>query len=124
MIAPAAAAFLIAFVTFFLIMDTAAAMSGRLGILGTAMFAVIINMGAASNTLGSVDGVTLLDKLHLACLAYILSALMVTVRTWHIQHAEVGPAALVAFNRRWVLILSTGYLLLTAMLIGDAIVSG
>jgi hypothetical protein len=63
-------------------------MAGRLDMLGTGLFAVVLNLCAVSAILDSVDGLTLFDELHIVCLLFIVAALLVTVRSWQLHHAK------------------------------------
>jgi hypothetical protein len=63
----------------------------RVTLLVASLFAMVINMRSASTALGSEHGLTLIDKLHVAGLAYVVavSAATVLVRL-RVEHAERG----------------------------------
>ncbi len=116
MATPVFAAFVIALLTFFLNMDSPPAMAGRLGMLGTALFAIVLNMRSASDALGSVDGITLIDEIHIVCLAFIVAALLVTVRSWQLHHVKSGMRVR-RLNYWSAGILATAYVVLNSGLI-------
>lgn len=89
-------------------------MAGRLGMLGTGLFAVVLNLRAVSEILGSVDGLTLFDELHIVCLLFIVAALLVTVRSWQLHHAKADARVVRRMNYRSVAILGLAYLLANA----------
>jgi hypothetical protein len=117
MIIPIFAAFAIAFLTFFLNMDTPPAMAGRLGMLGTSLFAVVLNLRAVSDVLGNVDGITLVDKMHIACLLFIVIALLVTVRSWQLHHVKAEARVVRRLNYWSAGIMGLAYLLANAGLV-------
>lgn len=57
------------------LLDTA---SG-LGLLAGALFAVVVNQQSAESVLGRVEGLTLIDKIHINAMAYILANAIVIV---------------------------------------------
>lgn len=117
MIIPVFAAFVIALLTFFLNMDTPPAMAGRLGMLGTGLFAVVLNLRAVSDVLGNVDGITLLDKIHIACIVFIVAALLVTVRSWHLHHVKAEARVVRRLNYWSAATLGFAYLLVNVGLV-------
>lgn len=71
---------LLLLVSFFLHLDGGFRfLDSRITLQAGALFATVINMRAASSALGSEDSMTLVDKVHLAALFYILSGVLVTV---------------------------------------------
>jgi hypothetical protein len=64
----------LAFVSYFLHLDSSATLGPRFSLLAGSMFAVVISLRSASNDLGSVAYLTLLDCIHLAVISYILIA--------------------------------------------------
>ena len=51
----------------------------RVTLLGGALFACVINMRSASSILGSEDGITLVDKVHITVLTYIVFSAILAV---------------------------------------------
>jgi hypothetical protein len=64
----------LALVSYFLHLDSSATLGPRFSLLAGSMFAVVISLRSASNDLGSVEYLTLLDCIHLAVIFYILVA--------------------------------------------------
>jgi hypothetical protein len=124
MIIPVFAAFMIALLTFFLNMDTPPAMAGRLGMLGTGLFAVVLNLRAVSDVLGNVDDITLLDKIHILCFVFIVVALLVTVRSWQLHHAKADARRVRRLNYWSAAVLGLTYLLANAALVLGAALTG
>ncbi|MFD5424603.1 hypothetical protein [Streptomyces sp. NPDC127084] len=74
--------------------DSMTGLTTRYGILGAAVFALVVNMRAASQSLGAVFGVTLVDGIHLLALMYTLVALVTTTYVWrHLGTPEEKGAA-------------------------------
>ncbi|RKN65860.1 hypothetical protein D7231_23865 [Streptomyces klenkii] len=66
-------------------LETTARLEGihnRLGVLGGGLFVVVLNMQQASDVVTSADGLTLIDRLHLTTLAFLLVAVAGTVLAW------------------------------------------
>jgi hypothetical protein len=63
----------------------------RVTLLVASLFAMVINMRSASAALGSEHGLTLIDKLHVAGLAYVVTITAATVLVrLRIEHADRG----------------------------------
>ena len=61
----------------------------RVTLLVASLFAMVINMRSASAALGSEHGLTLIDKLHVAGLAYVVAITAATVLVRRrVEHAE------------------------------------
>jgi hypothetical protein len=76
---------MVSLLAFFLNTDTPPAMAGRLRMPGAGLFAVILNLRAVSEILGSVDGMALraphhLPTVHRGCLARNCAILAVAPR--------------------------------------------
>ncbi len=73
-------AFFLMLVSFLLHMDHSfRLLDSRITLQAGALFATVINMNSASCALGSVDRITLVDKVHMVVLFYILLGALVTV---------------------------------------------
>jgi len=73
-------AFLLMLVSFFLHLDGGFRfLDSRIALLAGALFATVINMSAASSSLGSWDRITLVDKVHIVTLFHILLGALLTV---------------------------------------------
>ncbi|GGP46390.1 hypothetical protein [Streptomyces melanogenes] len=57
-------------------------MHSRLGVLGGGLFVVVLNGQQVDSTVSSTSGLTLMDWLHLATLAFLLLAVAGTVLAW------------------------------------------
>lgn len=66
--------FLLAMLSYFVAVEMPPMVNLRLNILVGAVFATVINMLSVSSVLGSEEGITLLDELHILTLIYILLA--------------------------------------------------
>jgi len=64
----------LALVSYLLHADSAATLGPRLGLLAGSMFAVVISLRSASNELGTMAYLTLVDCVHLGVMFYILAA--------------------------------------------------
>jgi hypothetical protein len=63
----------------------------RVTLLVASLFAMVINMRSASAALGSEHGLTLIDKLHVAGLAYVVAIAAATVLVrLRVEHADRG----------------------------------
>ncbi|UQI45716.1 hypothetical protein M1P56_15820 [Streptomyces sp. HU2014] len=54
----------------------------RLGVLGGGLFVVVLNMQQADTVITSAVGLTLIDRLHLTTLVFLLLAVAGTVLSW------------------------------------------
>jgi hypothetical protein len=73
-------AFFLMLVSFFLHVDSGfRLLDSRITLQAGALFATVVNMNSASRALGSEDRVTLVDKVHIVILFYILLGALVTV---------------------------------------------
>ncbi|MFJ9417767.1 hypothetical protein ACIRPT_26910 [Streptomyces sp. NPDC101227] len=72
-ILPVYVAFLVALISFLIwSTDNEVAMVARLGILGTALFAIMLNLRAVDEELGTFLNVTLVEEIHFMSLLYVL----------------------------------------------------
>ena len=80
MTAVAYMAFFLMLASFFLHQDSGFRfLDSRVALLAGALFATVINMNTASSALGSEDRITLVDKVHIVVLFYILLGALLTV---------------------------------------------
>ncbi|MDQ4029279.1 MAG: hypothetical protein M3214_14715 [Actinomycetota bacterium] len=73
------AAFLFSLVTYVMHLETTTAISPQLGLLAVALFAAAVNMVTASDALGSASELTLVDKIHVVVLVYLVLAALIAV---------------------------------------------
>ncbi len=79
--AAAYAAFLLAFISFLLNPDLPATLGARLSLVAGSLFAAVVSMRSASTMLASDNGLTLIDKIHISVLVYIIGAALAAVLT-------------------------------------------
>jgi hypothetical protein len=76
----------------------------RVTLLVASLFAMVINMRSASAALGSEHGLTLIDKLHVAGLAYVVAiaaaTVLVRLRVEHADRAEGDRYKLARLDHR------------------------
>jgi hypothetical protein len=79
---------------------TATTFAPRITLLVASLFSLVVSMRAASLALGSEHGATLIDKLHMAGLGYVVvvTAVTVLVRS-RLEEAAGGTPALVRLDR-------------------------
>ncbi len=79
---------------------TATTFSARISLLVASLFSLVFSMRAASLTLGSEHGATLIDKLHMVGLTYVVvvTAVTVLVRS-RLEGATEGMPALIRLDR-------------------------
>jgi hypothetical protein len=117
MTAAAFAAMILVIITYFLPIQGPENMSPYFATFVGAVFAIVINLKSANTELGSSSDITLIDKIHLEALAYVLFAAFVTTVA-RIRIAAGVPAA--TLNRQRALI-AVGSILLMTILISSQV---
>ena len=89
------------------------------------LFAIVLNMRAASAALGSEHGLTLIDALHVAGLAYVVAIAAATVavrrRQERLEAGQADAAALARFDHALCGTAAAGFVLLNiAVLVAAA----
>jgi hypothetical protein len=111
-ILPVYVAFLVGLISFLIWSnDNEVAMVARLGILGTALFTIMLNLRAVDETLGTILNVTLVEEIHFISLLYVLVGV---ANTTYIMKLLINPLAQPAarhFNNR-VFVIATGFYLI------------
>ncbi|MDI3409337.1 ligand-gated ion channel [Streptomyces cavernicola] len=74
--------FFITLLTFLLTSAETSAFAGRITALGASLFAVLVNWGKLSGLMPATAGFTMLGKLHLLTMAYVLVGIAITVMCW------------------------------------------
>ncbi|WP_225829316.1 hypothetical protein [Streptomyces naphthomycinicus] len=118
---PAYVAFLSSLISYWIwSSDFVTVLGSRYGILGASLFSVVVSMRSVSLT-GTLFGVTLVDQIHLATLAYTLVGVgCTTYILW--RWAEAGKRASVRRTNTFVALSTTAaYLIANAISIGFAI---
>jgi hypothetical protein len=97
---------------------------GRMGVLGSTLFAVVVSFSSSEQLLGQHQGMYLLDLLHLVVLLLILVATGWAI-TAHRQFAAGRDAAVMRRRDHWVSVgLVSGFLILNVTLVVLAVVNG
>ncbi|MGH3144312.1 MAG: hypothetical protein ACRDTR_00750 [Rubrobacter sp.] len=73
------AAVAIALLSFLMAPDQPPIFSGRMTVLVGALFATVVNLQVSNNVLGSLEAVSLVDKIHILALAYVFAAALMAV---------------------------------------------
>lgn len=113
MTAAAFAAMILVIITYFLPIEGPENMSPYFATFVGAVFAIVINLKSANAELGSSGDITLIDKIHLEALAYVLFGAFVTLMG-RLRFAAGIPAA--SINKQRVII-ALGSILVMASLI-------
>jgi hypothetical protein len=103
---------------------TAATFSARITLLAAALFAIVINMRAASLAIGSEHGATLMDKLHMVGLAYVSAVTAATVLVCARVERGMGTERLMRIDQRCCLSAAAVFVVLNAALLVQAAVEG
>lgn len=113
------AAALICLLSFFFNTAENGFMTSRISMLSGAMFATLVNMRGVEAVLGSTEQVTLLDKIHILTLVYILAASLATIVSRLIADAKSHKAS-AQFNRKLFFVFSISFVITNACLILNA----
>ena len=73
------AAVAVALLSFFMTPDQAPVFAGRMTVLVGALFATVVNLQVGDNVLGSLEALSMVAKIHIIALAYVLAATFVTL---------------------------------------------
>jgi hypothetical protein len=90
------------------------------GLLAGALFAAAVNLVTASGALGSASGLTLVDKIHVLVLVYILTAAVVAVISRMLVERGWTKAAIARLNHRVGVLAATSFVVVNALLIAAA----
>lgn len=117
-------AFMLCMVSFLLHIDQAGLIGSRFSLLAASLFAVVLNMRAADSELGAETDLSLVDHLHVVCLAYIIAATAIGV----VSKLAIDRGAAHHFFRRldyWCCVLGAlSFLLITTALVMRARING
>src|SRR4051794_40858346 len=94
------AAFFFSLLTYVMHLEIMNGIGARVTLLAIALFATAVNLGNASNALGTASGLTLVDKIHVMVLVYILVAAIVTVISRVLLDRGVAAAEVARLNYR------------------------
>ena len=97
--------------------------SGRMGVLVGALFATVLSLRASEAVLGTTESVSLVDKIHIVAMVYILIAALITVLVR--KAYESGQEDLAKRrNRIWLRVLGISFVLINGLLIILAAIAG
>ncbi|WP_329460756.1 hypothetical protein [Streptomyces sp. NBC_01497] len=107
-ILPVYVAFLVALISFLIwSKDNEVAMVARLGILGTALFTIMLNLRAVDEALGTFLNVTLVEEIHFMSLLYVLIGVANTAYVMKLLTDPMVQPAARRFNKR-IFAIATG----------------
>lgn len=116
-------AFLISLLSYFLHMDRTSLLLARFSVVSATVFAVALSMNRVTSELGTEDGITLVDKIHIVALIAILvdavAAMITNVQMGRGRSVE----ELSRFNRRVMVMVVIGFVTANVWLIGRAAIS-
>jgi hypothetical protein len=116
-------AFLISLISYFLHLDGASLLLARFSVISATVFAVAVSMNRVTSELGTEDGITLIDMIHITALAAILVDGVAALSTHlRIQRGD-SEASLQRFNMRVLSAVVVAFVVANAVLIGLAAMS-
>lgn len=118
------AAFVILLLTFFYNTEQPALLAARSNILVGALFAVVVNMRSFDSVLGSAEGFTLVDRIHVLTMVYIFLATFIAVSSRLLSERGEEARALRRDRRILFPLFGISYLLLNILLIARAAWAG
>ena len=98
-------------------LETTTGIGPRVSLLAIALFATAVNLVNASNALGTASGLTLVDKIHVMVLVYLLVAAIVSVASRLLLDRGMETAAIAALNLRVGAIVVISFVALNALLV-------
>lgn len=111
-------AFLLSLVGYFVYLEPETMLAARLGVVAGAVFAVAVNLHTVTATLGNQEGLSMVDKIHVAAMvAIILGAVNALATQVRIERGD-SEVTLRRFDRTTMAIVLTGYLLYNGWLVG------
>jgi hypothetical protein len=115
------AAFLLILITYFLHIDSLHPLDSQLALLASALFASAINMRNATSELGSQNGLTLVDKIHiLVLIAIVITGFMVVISSLFVNRGW-EQSTIVRLHFRAAAITAITFIAANALLIGLAV---
>ena len=95
----------------------------RMGVLVGALFATVLSLRASEAVLGSTESVSLVDKIHIIAMVYVLIAALITVlvrKAYESGKEELAKRR----NRIWLRVLGISFVLINGLLIILAAIAG
>ena len=90
-------------------------LGARLGLLGAALFTIVVNQRAVGQSLGTMTGLGLLPQIHLWTLLFVLVCVVAATYSWRVCLRPGYEAQARALNRRIALIAGLLYLMLVTL---------
>ena len=118
------AAFFFSLISYVMHLETTTGIGARVSLLAIALFSTAVNFVNASNALGTASGLTLVDKIHVMVLVYILVAAIVTVASRVLLDRGVEAAGIARLNLRVGSLVAISFVALNALLIVLAVRGG
>ena len=118
------AAFFFSLISYLMHLETTTGIGPRVSLLAIALFATAVNLVNASNALGTASGLTLVDKIHVMVLVYLLVAAIVTVASRVLLDRGMDAADIAALNLRVGAMVLISFVALNALLIVLAVRGG
>ena len=117
---PVFASFIVALATFLVWVEHEApvltgVLGARLGLLGAALFTIVVNQRAVGQSLGTMTGLGLLPQIHLWTLLFVLVCVVAATYSWRVCLRPGYEAQARALNRRIALIAGLLYLMLVTL---------
>ena len=113
-------AFVISLISYLLNLQNPTMLSARMSIISGTLFAVAVSMRTATSTLSTEEGLTLVDKIHIAALVAILVDAITALMTQRLIEKEYPAARVTRFNRIVMVAVVVGFVVANAWLIGNA----
>jgi hypothetical protein len=113
-------AFLISLISYFLNLHNPTMLTARMSIISGTLFAVAVSMRTATSTLSTEEGLTLVDKIHIAALVAILIDAVTALVTQRLIENEHTAAKVTRFNQIVMVAVVVGFVGVNAWLIGRA----
>jgi len=118
------AAFVFSLISYLMHLETTTAISPQVGLLAGALFATAVNLVTASSVLGTASGLTLVDKIHVVVLVYILVAGVVAIVSRVLVERGWTAPAIARLNSWAGLMAAVSFVLINVLLIAAAARSG
>ena len=117
------AAIAIALLSFLMRPDAPTVFSGRMAVLVGALFATVVNMQVSNATLGTSEGVSMVDKIHIVAMIYVFAAALQAVisrRTYESGRKDLARRR----DWAWLCAFGVSFVLINATLISLAAIAG
>ena len=118
------AAFFFSLISYVMHMEMTTGIGPRVSLLAIALFSAAVNLVNASNDLGTASGLTLVDKIHVMVLVYLLIAAIVTVASRMLLDRGGAAADIARLNYRVGALMAISFVALNALLIVLAVRGG